>query len=306
MIKNSALLKMGILALSASLLLASGIYGVYKYSQVVGEKEAMEQQLLESKNREIEQLRLQLEAAGQADEAVINGNEEVDESISDGEAEPPPVKEVVRTVTEYVPVPVPATNPAPTTPAPDVTPSTPAAGEQDDLEIYNFNTRESGDSTKATWETSVQSDSRILIDDSFYVSDTNNSTQHSVLFVDLKKGSVINYEVVATTDSQEVSKFGKFSTRPGELDVRFAYSKDEDCMVVVLEDEYGTAQPGVSLKISGTIISDSGSRIRPRDSVMTGVTTAWGEVEYCNQVQEISVQNTVTGEYYHNGSIYLF
>ena len=38
MIKNSALLKMGILALSASLLLASGIYGVYKYSQVEGAK----------------------------------------------------------------------------------------------------------------------------------------------------------------------------------------------------------------------------------------------------------------------------
>jgi hypothetical protein len=305
MIRNSISLKVVALTLSASILLAAGVYGVYKYSQVVGEKEVTEQQLLESKNREIEQLKLQLETSDQMTEPSLVENETVDASGT-AEEKDPPVKEVVRTVTKYVPTP--ATNPAPSSkpPAPDTTTLTPASDEQDKLEIYNFNTTESGDSTRATWGTSIKSDSRILINDSFYVSDSNNSNKHSVRFTDLKKGVVINYEVIATTDSQEVSKFGKFSTRPGKLDVRFGYSVDEDCMVVVLEDEYGTAQPGVSLKISGTKISESGNRTRPRDSNMVGVTSAWGEVEYCNQVQEISVQNSETGDYYHNGRVYLF
>jgi hypothetical protein len=217
------------------------------------------------------------------------------------------VREVVRTVTEYVPVRSPAASPT-LTPAPNTAqpPARVVTSEQNKLEISNFTTIESGDSTKATWQTNLKSDSRIMINDSFYVSDSNDSTTHSVRFTDLKKGVVINYQVIATTDDQEVNTFGKFSTRPGELDVRFAYSTDDECLVVVLEDENGTAQPGVSLKLSGAMISQDGRRMRPSDADQTRVTSSWGEIEYCNLVQEMSVQNISTGEYYHNGRIYLF
>ena len=300
MVKKLALLKVSIIFLCIFVLLFAGIFGIYQYQQVVGENKAMEQQLLESKDREIEQLRLQLDDTSKVDEAQDVENEEGSQSSPVAEDESPSIKEVVRTVTEYVQA------PTPVVPAPDTNPTAPVVQQQDQLVIFNFNTIESGDSTKATWETNLPSDSRILIDDSFYVSDASEATRHSVRFTDLKKGQTINYEIVATTDSQEVSQFGKFTTRPGEIGVRFAYSKDEDCMVVVLEDEYGTAQPGVSLRISGVIISGSGNRILPTGSTITDTTTAWGEIEYCNKVQEIKVQNTDTGEYYYDGRIYLF
>lgn len=308
MIRNLISPKSVALTLGIAIFLAAGTYGVYKYNQMIGEKEELKQQLLESKNKEIEQLKLQLEESGQENEGVVVEDEADVAGSRVEEKETQPVKEIVRTETVYVPTPVPDTSPD-SSPKPssseEVTPE-PTAEEHTRLEIFNFDTVESGDTTKATWKTNMKSDSRVIINDSFYVSNLSDSSDHSVVFTDLKKGVVVNYEIVATTDSQEVSKFGSFSTRPGELSVRFGHSKSEGCMVVVLEDEYGSAQPGVSLNISGIKISDSGRRTRSRDADKVGVTSAWGEIEYCNKVQEIKVQNTETREYYYNGKIYLF
>ena len=78
--------------------------------------------------------------------------------------------------------------------------------EETGLIISNVKTSEYGDSTNITWETNLKTDSRIIIDDDFFVSDFSDSTDHSVTFSDLPNDSVINYEIVAVSGSLESSK----------------------------------------------------------------------------------------------------
>ena len=173
------------------------------------------------------------------------------------------------------------------------------------LNITNVETTEMGDATHITWETNIPSDSRIIIDDDFYVSDNGYSTKHSVTFTDLLSNSVINYEIVAESALLKASKYGKFTTRIGELDARFSYSKDEECIVVTIEDENGAAQSGILLEISSDWYTTNGSRfLNPK---VTQTTSMWGEVEYCEKnIENIKVENANTGKIYHNGTLPLY
>jgi hypothetical protein len=188
--------------------------------------------------------------------------------------------------------------------APELAPD-PAIEKEKVLTIFNVKTSESGDSTYITWETNLKSDSRIVIDEDFYVSDDNDSTEHAVSFSDLQHSSIINYKIVAESDSLEASKFGKFTTRPGDLDASFFYSKDEECIVVIIEDANNNAQSGISLKITSDWYSPSGMRFI--NDTVTQSTTSWGEVEYCEKnIDNIKVINNSSGKVYHDGSLPLY
>jgi len=93
-----------------AILLIGGGFGVYKYSQVISEKQLVEVELLEQKDKEIEILKQQIEQEQELGPETATSSEAVvieevsGESVSDIE---PEVVEVIKTVTEYVPIEVP-------------------------------------------------------------------------------------------------------------------------------------------------------------------------------------------------------
>ncbi len=174
---------------------------------------------------------------------------------------------------------------------------------QTGLEITNVKTSTMGYSTIITWETNMVSDSRIFIGENFYVSDQKSSKTHSTTFSNLSRSTVYNYEIVATAGSLKSSYFGKFST-PSDYTADFEYSKKDNCFVVIIENGSGVAIPDVPIKISGSYFTSGGSKITPRS--FSDTTSIWGEVEYCNPLDEVKVENTQTGKVYYDGELPLY
>lgn len=339
----------------------AGAYGVYKYEQLAGEKETMEQLIAEQKEKELHELREkveQLESEDKSTSSEINLAEEnvvlfpfytepiianirpCTDIVSSGCAPVGQYKQNteinlpydnISKMPEWIPVEwegsgafisksvlsekkvsVGTSKPpskiisAEEQEKPEVEITSDLNKEPNtDLTIFNVDTYESGDSTYITWETSISSDSRIVIDGDFYVSDESDSNEHSVSFSDLSGNTVINYEIVAESGSLESSKFGKFTTRQGDLNATFAYSKDEDCIVVIIEDDNQNAQPGVPIKITSDWYSPSGMRYL--NDTVTQNTTSWGEVSYCEpNIENIKVQNTSTEKVYYDGILPLY
>jgi len=170
------------------------------------------------------------------------------------------------------------------------------------LIVTNVETVTIGQFTTVSWSTNLNSDSRLILDEDFFVSDSKNSKNHSIQISGLSKSSTYNYEIKASTDNTEISYFGKFST-PLEYDVRLAYSKDPECIVVIVEDTNGTPVPRVNLKITGAYYGGSSRFLS--ESVQKS-TNIHGEVEYCSKINDIKVVDLDGGKVLYNGTVVIY
>ena len=175
------------------------------------------------------------------------------------------------------------------------------------LLITNINTDTTEDTATITWETTQESDSRLILqidtENKVMVSPNDGSKKHKVVIDGLAASTKFTFEIIATSAyAGEVSKFGSFSTsRVYEAEYRYLMddnSEEDQCTVIEIKDAADRPLVGATVNISG-VFYGSGSRFTA--GAETEVTDKDGAVEYCRKVSEIklvisSIGYTFTGK----------
>jgi len=117
-----------IIAVLGTTLIGGGGYGAYKYSQVVKEKQMVEAELTIQKDNEIQDLKEQLALEKEVESIASSTEIMTDDEVEEKTEPEPKVREVIRTVTEYIPVEVP-TKPEVEVAEVEVSPGGPSSGE---------------------------------------------------------------------------------------------------------------------------------------------------------------------------------
>lgn len=164
------------------------------------------------------------------------------------------------------------------------------------LAIENINADTTEDTATIIWETTLESDSRLILqidtENKVMVSPNDGSKKHKVVIDGLTASTKFTFEIIATSAyAGEVSKFGSFSTtRVFESRYKSLMtnaSTSPECTVIIIEDTAERPLVGATVNISGANYSGSGMRFLS-DSV-TEVTDKDGEVEYCHRASEIKL-----------------
>lgn len=285
-----------------------GVYGAYKYNEVVSENEQMKSELLEQKENEIsaleqtlEETRRQAKLSNAPRSTTSSSSESVSESGNRQQQKEEPVKEVVHTVTEYVPVEVPkeSTLSNEGNETKEVQKEASIQSEHENIKVLNVeeDLNEDDYSIYITWETSVNSDSRLILEgDQIFSSDNNDASKHAVEIAALEPSEKYDYEIIAEVGELKDSHFGKFQA-PREFTVKFEQADDE-CTNVIVEDTAGYPLADTKLKLSGTYSGSStnnwlGERI-------VELTNGRGEIEYCDPIERFLVENVETREVYYD------
>jgi hypothetical protein len=162
----------------------------------------------------------------------------------------------------------------------------------------------SADATKYSvtiiWETSIPSDSRLLIyrggSNEIFPSNNSKSKIHEVIITGLDSSRNYTYELIATADGKEVSKFEKFYTQR-EFVLSLKETTSDNCFIYTLEDTTNNPLVNTNLRItgSGNLYSERNT-IYPVTTVKSNVD---GEFKYCNSASKLKVVDSITGEIYY-------
>lgn len=279
-----------IIIVLGTVFLAGGSFGVYKYNEVVKEKEAVQQELIEHKEHdiaELEQATEEMNIDATSTESTTAINEGVDE-----DSKVQPQREIIKTVVEYVPVP--ATNSETKKVDPEIAVET----ALETLKVINVKSSVDEDKNSAhiTWETTIDSDSRLILSDyEVFSSDNEDSKSHEVTITNLESSRKYNYEIVAEIGSISDSYFGKFQA-PREFEVSFEDSDNEECTTVVVKDTDGYPLENTYLVLGGTY----GTSLNIMGKTVKDYTNFKGEIEYCDTIERFWVENPETRDIYYD------
>jgi len=278
-----------IIIILGTALLAGGSFGVYKYSEVVREKEVVQQELDKQQERELGQLEQKTEVMSTSTVTSTDSSLPTVDEHNEDALEDITQREIVRTVIEYVPVP---------TSSPVL--EKPVVVESESQSLKVINVTESLDEDKnlihVTWETSIDSDSRLILDDDeVFSSDNKDSKSHEVTIGSLETSKKYNYEIIAEIGNNSDSHFGKFQA-PREFEVSFKDSENEDCTIVTVKDTAGYPLENTLLILGGSY----GTSINIMGDTVREYTNYKGEIEYCDTIERFWVENPETKDTYYD------
>lgn len=268
-----------------ALLATGGGYTIYKINQLEEENQRITEQLVSERQ----------EVAASSTEQIVSEPESSTQT---------PTEEVVLPNEEIVTkTPSVKTTPQPVPSAP--TPSTPVTQptavsnttESTQLSISNIEVTQKSDVAYVTWETSKKSNSRLVMDEEIFVSNQDNSTEHNVSIAGLTPSKTYSYEIVALAGSEKQSHFGKFSTpREYELSIESAPDAGDGCFYLVITDTSGLPLRSTDVTISGAYHTSNGIRVIVNNTYEA--TNFDGEIEFCDNLDEVTIIDTKTKEIY--------
>lgn len=276
---NKGFIPMVVLAIIGlvALVTAGGAYGVYQFKQ------------LEKENQ-----RINVELATQKQKEDVRTEEVVTASAT---TTPPPSNPSTTVATSSKTESKPT--PAPVTPKPGVmitTPPTPVVVKEIPVEktvevsatpvalsINNIKAETTETTAKITWETSVDSDSRLVlhIDDKtkIFVSPNSGSKEHKVEINNLTDSTQYSYEIIAVASSGgEVSKYGSFTTTR-VFTAQYIPLVDSSCFTIAIKDTANVPLVGETVEIMGGYYVEVGGYVSV--GIINAVTNKDGEVQYC-------------------------
>ncbi len=148
------------------------------------------------------------------------------------------------------------------------------------LDILNINVEVAEDVATIYWDTSIETDSRLVLDDDeIFVSNNHSSTEHNVFLSGLDKSRTYTYEIIAETNGDEDHFFDKFSTER-EYEVTYGELDSDDCHLLIIKDTSDEPLRTELLEISGSYRNNGGKSILlPKFQEETNLQ---GEVKFCH------------------------
>lgn len=277
--KGFVTIGISITILIATLAAAGTGFGIYKVRELVKENQIMSEKLSESTDSSQTFKETTVSSSTEDVETDVGHEKENSTVTSTEKVVAVPSRSHIRPAVDVVVKSQPTVN---------LTPAVASATAEQALKIFNVKASTINDSTDVHWETNIKSDSRLVLDDNFFVSNNHDSKEHVVTFKNLNKSTDFNYEIIASAGSNEVNYFGKFST-PREFVVSFADSENVGCFLVVVEDTAGNPLVKHELRIDGI-----GKSVMFKPVIEN--TNLSGELEYCRLAIKLTVTDPLTGE----------
>jgi hypothetical protein len=280
MTKNIALAIAGIIFISVS------AYGFNEYRTIKSENELLKSELgtfEQNEPTDFEELvAVEVETTPEDEVRASEINSGESESMSNQSTRQNNVSQTQPTIIQQPKAPTPVTsNESAVKPQ---TPPTSISSDVQKFEITNIKTEAEKTSAKISWNTSIKSESRLLIHragvNEIFPSNTQDGLSHSVTITGLSDSSDYTIEVIAKANEKEISKFDKFFTIRVFSAIHEGRNKNE-CNVFLISDTRN------NLLINGTVtISSTGPNIFGGGNIIwptrTTTTNSEGEASYCN------------------------